>query len=140
MFFDKMGGGAGMGPGMGGGASAFTSPAANPQSLAALMAMFGGGGMGGGAMGGPSLPMPPNMRAGGPTMPGIPPVPGPQAAPVTPMPATPQAAAAPQGNLMEMLSKLPPDKLRELLAALGMGGGGATFPGVPLLTPGSGNI
>ncbi len=40
MFFDKLGGGAGMGPGMGGGASAFMSPpGGNPQSLAALMAM-----------------------------------------------------------------------------------------------------
>ncbi len=128
MFFDKLGsGGAGMGPGMGAGASAFTSPGMNPQSLAALMAMFGGGGGGGGGMmGGPQLPMPPARQGGGPVMPGIPAVQGPQAAPVTPMPA---AGAQPQGNLMQMLSKLDPAQLQALLAQLGMGGGGM-MPGM----------
>jgi hypothetical protein len=125
MFFDKMNGGAGMGPGMGmsGGAAGLTSPGMNPQSLAALMAMFGGGGVGGGMggpmMAGPQLPaLPARGGMGGPAMPQIPPVPGPQAAPAAAMPAMPAAA---QPNLMDMLTKMDPAKLQDLMAKLGLG-------------------
>lgn len=131
MFFDKMGGGAGMGPGMGGmggGAAGLTSPGMNPQSLAALMAMFSGGD--GGVMGGPQMPMPPGRPMGGGSMvPPIPAPPQPQAAPpMGAMPAMPSAGGQ-QPNLMAMLAKMDPAQLQALLAKLGIGGGAGMMPG-----------
>jgi hypothetical protein len=120
MFFNQTGSPGGM-PGTG--ASAFTSPGANPMSLAALMAMAG---MGNGAPGqsplgagaGPQMPPPPAVGAGGAGGGAIARggVPGALNQP-------------PQNNLLASLLSNP-NALKALMQQLGLGGGGAPAGGI----------
>lgn len=113
MFFDKAFGGLG-----GGGPAALTSPQMNPQSLAALMAMQNN------SMA-PALPAPPKPPAMG-----------------APSPALQGPAPPPkQPDLMQMLMGMPPDRLKQMLGMLGIGGlGGAPISGsgMPGAGPGPG--
>ena len=104
-FYDQM---FGASPSLGGGApSAFSSPGANPQMLAALMAMQQRGGMGGG-MGGAGM-----NPAAGAASPQLPPPPG--IAGAARQPAAMPAAPGPQANPMIAQLMANPMMLRQLL-------------------------
>lgn len=117
MFFDQT---------LGGGSPAgLTSPGMNPSSLAALLAMSGGGlgsMMGSGAGAGAA---------------GANPMPGPQLNPMAQRGGAPNpAGTAPQmpqqQSLLQMLMAMDPNKLKQLLGGMGLGGiggvGGSAAP------------
>ena len=96
------------------GPQSLTSPPLDPQALAALMAMGGAGGAPSGMPGANPGGMAPQLPQGQPVNPGM-------GAPRGPAGPGPQPQ---QTDLLQMLSTMDPNKLKQMLAQFGLGGGG----------------